>query len=233
MWFVGVDLAWQNAPSGVALLEYSGRRLYLRDLGRRDTHASVLAWIQERVGSAPCFAALDAPILVGNREGMREADRLTHRLYGRQNAGAYPIHLGLPFVPKLLEFAKSMERRGFQTSLPATAQEESRRVFEVFPHASSVRLFELPKILPYKKGPLAERRAALAEFRQLLATRLNAREPRLRPKPLPEIPSNAQELKAVEDQLDAILCAYTAAHFWYWGLAKNNILGGALVVPSF
>jgi predicted RNase H-like nuclease len=233
MWFVGVDLAWQNAPSGVALLELAGRRLQLRDLARIDTHAGVLDWIGASIGSDPCYAAVDAPVLVHNRQGMREADRLTHRLYGHQNAGAYPIHLGLPFVPKLLEFAESMGRSGFQRSLPAAAREDSRRVFEVFPHASSVRLFGLPKILPYKKGPLAGRRAALAAFRQLLATQLGRREPELRPKSLPEIPTSAKNLKAVEDQLDALLCAYTAAHFWYWGLAKNNILGGALVVPSF
>lgn len=172
-------------------------------------------------------------MLVHNSSGAREADRLTHRLFGRQNAGAYPIHLGLPFVPRILALVEDLKGSGFQTELPATPQEKSRRLFEVFPHASSVRLFQLSKILAYKKGPLASRAAALNQFRNLLAQRLAQREPKFQSKSLPEIPTNAKDLKAVEDQLDALLCAYTAAHFYYWGQAKNNILGGALVVPSF
>ncbi|MGL5192926.1 MAG: hypothetical protein ACRC8Y_04925, partial [Chroococcales cyanobacterium] len=31
--------------------------------------------------------------------------------------------------------------------------------------------------------------------------------------------------KAIEDQLDAILCAYIGAHWWYWGCAQNLVLG--------
>jgi pyridoxamine 5'-phosphate oxidase len=43
-------------------------------------------------------------------------------------------------------------------------------------------------------------------------------------------------LKAVEDQLDALLCAYVAAHWWYWGRERNDVLGnsrtGYIVVPQ-
>jgi pyridoxamine 5'-phosphate oxidase len=43
-------------------------------------------------------------------------------------------------------------------------------------------------------------------------------------------------LKAVEDQLDAIHCAYVAAHWWYWGSERNEVLGNAqdgyIVVPK-
>lgn len=233
VWFLGVDLAWQNAPSGLALLELDGPRLHLRHLDRLSQHSEILPWLESRIGNANCYIGLDAPVLVNNSSGTREADRLTHRLYGKQNAGAYPIHLGLPFVQQILAFVEVLKGAGFQTELPATPQEKSRRLFEVFPHASSVRLFQLPKILPYKKGPLAGRIAALHQFQSLLAGELALREPKFQSKCLPKIPGNAKELKAVEDQLDALLCAYTAAHFYYWGLAKNNILGGALVVPSF
>jgi predicted RNase H-like nuclease len=233
MWFLGVDLAWQNAPSGVALLELSGARLYLRHLDRLGRRCEILPWLEGRIGGADCYIGIDAPVLVPNQRGMREADRLTHRLYGRQNAGAYPIHLGLPFVPQILAFVEELEAAGFQTELPIAPRERGRRVFEVFPHASSVRLFQLSKILPYKKGPIASRIVALTQFRSLLGEKLAEREPKFQSKRLPEIPMGGKELKAVEDQLDALLCAYSAAHFFYWGLAKNNILGGALVAPSF
>jgi predicted RNase H-like nuclease len=43
-------------------------------------------------------------------------------------------------------------------------------------------------------------------------------------------------LKAVEDQLDSLICAYVAAHWWYWGLERNWVLGdtttGYIVVPA-
>lgn len=233
MWFAGIDLAWQSAPSGLALLEYSGRRLHLRHLTRLAHQHEILPWLQSHLGTQPCYLGLDAPVLVHNPSGMRLADRLTHRLYGKQHAGAYPIHLGLPFVPALLAFVDQLRQAGFSTTLPTQPQENARRLFEVFPHASAVRLFALPRILPYKKGPLAARAQALHQFRSLLATQLAAREPSLRLPALPPVPPQGKALKALEDQLDAILCAYTAAHFWHWGTAKNNILDDAIVVPSF
>jgi predicted RNase H-like nuclease len=43
-------------------------------------------------------------------------------------------------------------------------------------------------------------------------------------------------LKAVEDQLDSLICAYVAAHWWYWGSDRNWVLGdattGYIVVPA-
>jgi predicted RNase H-like nuclease len=42
-------------------------------------------------------------------------------------------------------------------------------------------------------------------------------------------------LKAVEDKLDALLAAYIAAHWWYWGRQRNEVLGnsrlGYIIVP--
>ena len=42
---------------------------------------------------------------------------------------------------------------------------------------------------------------------------------------LPGVP-NTGHLKPVEDQIDAVLCAYIAAHWWYWAIyyAKRNTL---------
>jgi predicted RNase H-like nuclease len=193
--------------------------------------------LREKVGSEDCYLGLDAPVLVQNHSGMRMADRMAHRLFSRQHAGCYPIHLGMPFVKGILEFVEELRQEGFSTELPRESQDETRRLFEVYPHASSLRLFGLEQILPYKKGRVAARRAALEEFRQLLGSGLAARRPGFRHAELPEVPSTGAALKAVEDQLDALLCAYTAAHFWYWGWARNNLLGdeksGAIVIPSF
>jgi predicted RNase H-like nuclease len=43
-------------------------------------------------------------------------------------------------------------------------------------------------------------------------------------------------LKELEDELDAIVCAYVGAHWWYWGHARNTAFGdagnGYIVVPN-
>jgi len=38
---------------------------------------------------------------------------------------------------------------------------------------------------------------------------------------LPGVP-NTGHLKPVEDQIDAVLCAYIAAHWWYWAVPAES-----------
>lgn len=49
-------------------------------------------------------------------------------------------------------------------------------------------------------------------------------------------PLIGSQLKAIEDQLDAILCAYIGAYWWYWGVERNWVLGdrasGYIIVPA-
>jgi predicted RNase H-like nuclease len=225
----GIDLGWSGKPSGVALLRLDGARLRLVALDRCATHEATLAWVRQ---ANPGDIGLDAPVIVRNATGMRECDKLAHRLFSRQHAGAYPVNLGLPYARLVMDFVNGLKDQGYETGLRA-----ARRVVEVYPHAASVRLFGLERILPYKRGSLAARRRALEEYRALLAMGLAGRKPAFRCLELPEIPERGGELKAVEDQLDALLSAYVAAHFRYWGQAKNNVLGneedGYIVTPSF
>jgi predicted RNase H-like nuclease len=233
MRFVGIDLGWSGAPSGFAVMELESERLRLTGLSRLETHADVIAAVPQ----GPCYLALDAPVLIRNQSGMRAADRLAHSLFARQKAGAYPVNLGMPFAAKVLALVNALTERGFRTGLPPVPREEGRRVFEVYPNAAMVRLFGLAEIVPYKKGRLEERRPALGAFRELLGSGLRARKPSFHGPLLPPVLGNGPALKAVEDQMDAVLCAYVAAHFWWWGLARNNILGddrdGFIVNPSF
>lgn len=219
------------------MLEKRGSRLHLAALDRLDTHSEILPWLLRRIGKDACFVGLDAPVIVTNQSGMREADKLTHRLFGKQNGGAYPVHLGMDFMPGIAKLIGEFRQSGFATNLPVRAQANSRNLFEVYPHAASLRLFGLDKVLPYKKGKRAERLDALCKFQRLLGSGLRHRVPAFTSGQLPHAEGSLTELKAAEDRLDAVLCAYIAAHFWHWGLARNNILGseeaGYIVVPSF
>ncbi|MFN9920045.1 MAG: DUF429 domain-containing protein [Acidobacteriota bacterium] len=238
MQFLGIDLGWTGKPSGLALLDLEGERLKLCHLSRPASHAELLAAIDRLLApDVPVWIGLDAPVLITNESGSRAADRMAHSLFSREHAGAYPVHLGLPFAAPVLALVAALLARQFSTTLPEAARLETRQVFEVFPHAAALRLFSLPRILPYKKGPLAERLKALEAFHHLLSTGLAKRRPALRPRHLPAAGNTLAALKSCEDQLDALLCAYIAAHFWFWGLARTNILGdartGFIVNPSF
>ena len=106
-------------------------------------------------------------------------------------------------------------------------------MIEVYPHAALVALFDLPTVIKYKKGSVAEKRAGLRHLRDRIA-QLSSWQPALR--------SNAKldqllgvrleslagsSLKQYEDTLDAVVCAYLALYFWAWRLDRNEVFGDA------
>ncbi|MBW4487691.1 MAG: DUF429 domain-containing protein [Trichocoleus desertorum ATA4-8-CV12] len=240
MRFLGIDLGWRSQPSGLCCLEWRDGKLHLQNLERLEAIADVLAWVDHWVpAEASAIIAVDAPTLIPNKTGMRLPDRLTHKHFGRYHAGCYPANLGLPFAERTVAFGLSLEAKGFDHAPVLTAQQPGRYQIEVFPHPAMIYLFGLSKILKYKKGKLSDRRLELLKLRQHILQDLPTLEPSLsllNPTTIPEIPSKGTEMKAVEDQLDALICAYVAAHWWYWGLERNLVLGdretGYIVVPT-
>jgi predicted RNase H-like nuclease len=237
--FLGVDLGWQSGPTGLCCLHQTGATLELVALDRLQPTADILAWIVHwAAGASSAVIAVDAPTLIPNATGMRLPDRLAHKHFGRYDAGCYPANRGRPFAEKLLAFGLALEALGFEHRPHSAPKPVGRFQLEVFPHPATVHLFGLSKILKYKKGTLAQRRPELEKLRQYQIDVLPQRDPPLplEPTDLPEIPLTGTAMKAVEDQLDALTCAYAAAHWWHWGLERNWVLGdvaeGYIVVPA-
>jgi predicted RNase H-like nuclease len=235
--FLGIDLGWSSGASGLCCLEWREGKLCLLDLRREDAIASILAWIDRWIPTSESgMIAVDAPTLIPNLTGMRLPDRLTHQHFGRYHAGCYPANLGRPFATRTVEFGLSLQARGFDHAPTIVPKQLGRHQIEVFPHPAIVQLFRLDRILKYKKGNLAERRAELAKLRHYILEDLPVLEPHLSLQNLPEIPLKGTDLKALEDQLDSVICAYVAAHWWYWGLEQNWVLGdrseGYIIVPA-
>lgn len=106
-----------------------------------------------------------------------------------------------------------------------------------------VEVFELNCSLKYKRGAVRFRQAGLATLAALFRQRL----PHLDP-PLPITGAlesflavdpctlRGGALKAHEDRLDALFCAYLAAHVAWWGERRNCAIGeassGLIVVPQ-
>ena len=236
MKFIGVDLGWISGASGLCCLTLEQNALSLSALDCKATIEEVLRWIENVAPKGePAIVAVDAPTLIPNEKGMRAPDRLAHKYFGKYHAGCYPANLGRPFAERLLQFGKSLEEREFVHAPTIEPKKAGRYQIEVFPHPAMVQLFGLPRILKYKKGRLVERRKGLEELRSHILTQLPKQNPPLHIQNLPAIPTTGKALKTLEDKLDSIICAYVAAHWWFWGCDRNQVLGslqdGYIVVP--
>ena len=225
---LGIDLGWISQPTGLAAVDDDGDRPRLQTLDRRATHQDVLAWIDEQAGNGPAMLAIDAPLVIPNPSGIRDCERLVNAEFRRYHAGCHPAHQGRPFYPGMARFVGALQQRGFQHAAQVTPRRPARLMIEVHPHAASVSLFGLDRIIKYKKGTLAERVRELSRFRELLGSLLGC--------PLPAIPARGRELKAVEDQLDASLAAYVGWLWWRRGDAAarcyGDAAGGYIVIPG-
>ncbi|MBW4461276.1 MAG: DUF429 domain-containing protein [Nodosilinea sp. WJT8-NPBG4] len=237
--FLGVDLGWQSGATGLCCLHLDEGKLRLVAIDRLQTVDDILSWIFcWTEGATNAVVAVDAPTLIPNEAGMRLPDRLAHKHFGRYDAGCYPANRGRPFAEKLVAFGLALESLGFRHQPHSQPQPEGRYQLEVFPHPATVHLFGLSKILKYKKGTLAQRRPELEKLRQYQLSVLPLLNPALdlKESDLPDIPFTGAAMKAVEDQLDSLTCAYVAAHWWIWVIERNWVLGdraeGYIVVPA-
>ncbi len=232
--FLGVDLGWYGKPSGLASIGMSGKGLYLRSLTRLEHSDEILDWIQTEAGDGSAVVAVDAPLVIRNRTGIRDAERAMNQEFRRFHAGCHAANLGRPFAQNVLSFSRRLADLGFGHGAEMNAREEGRFQIEVHPHAAMVNLFNLPRIVKYKRGRRADRAKELRRLRRLMLSRLPLLRPALSLR-LPAIP-NTGNLKPVEDQIDAVLCAYIAAHWWFWASQRNRAYGcvgtGYIVVPE-
>jgi predicted RNase H-like nuclease len=236
MHFVGLDLAWgEKKQTGVAAVASDGRLL---DVGIAQDDASIIDAIAPYVGD-DCIVAIDAPLIVKNTGGYRQAETAYNRDFQKFDAGAYPANTGNPLFnpPRAATLAEAL---GLNTD-PASGAD--RRAIEVYPHPASVVLFGLEKILKYKKGAFDERRRELLKLMTLIEG-LDHASPRLRVnhnmnwvalRKRVEAAARPSQLDRDEDPVDAVLCAYIA-HYWYHRPDDVTIYGdaesGYIVTPS-
>jgi predicted RNase H-like nuclease len=242
MKLVGIDLGWNSQPTGLCCLEWQQEKLHLVALDRKLSIEEILSWCDSLIAKdEPALMAVDAPTLIPNKTGMRRPDQLTHKYFGRYHAGCYPANRNRPFAERTVAFGLHLEERGFLHAPTIIPQQTGRYQIEVYPHAAMVHLFQLERILKYKKGRIAQRKAELAKLQQYTQETLPQLTPSLSiDPPLDAIIGSLDHLtgtalKAIEDQLDSLICAYIGAHWWYWGESRNWVLGdrdhGYIIVP--
>lgn len=243
--FIGVDLAWAIDRNHTALAYGDGGVTGLSIVGIEGgrSQAAVVDAIARACADAPAaVAAIDAPLVVANATGQRPCERSLNEAYARFHAGAHPMNLGIAHARTGMDLVAALGTRlGFRLALPdrAAACRCGRWLFETYPHPAMVRLYGLTRILKYKHGTVAERRAGLRRVQERLATLhgRGLRRTRCVATLLAADPAAARgrALKEFEDRLDAVLCAYLAWHAWRHGApgseVHGDLAGGAIVVP--
>lgn len=235
---IGIDLAWgQRGRTGLAAVAADGSLLSMEWVRRDD---EIVAWMDEHA-PGPCLVAIDAPLVVPNASGMRACERLVGRRYGARGASCYPSSRANPAFTDGGRAWRIAEHLGLDTSLDSV---DARRAIEVYPHAAAVELFDLPTVLRYKRGrrrTVDQRRGELLRLLDLIESLAEA-EPALTVTGHPEwtmaratVEAATRPLHlAVEDAVDAVLCAYVSLV----GLVDperletfGNDAEGAIVVP--
>ncbi len=213
MFHIGVDLAWgQRQPTGIAVLEETGRLVHLASVRTDD---EVLATLAPYLDGA-CLVAFDAPLVVPNATGNRPAEAALNKDFARFDAGAHPANTGKPELdpPRGAELCAAM---GLDLN-PRSGRD--RRAIEVYPHPATVALFRLGRTLKYKHKPGRDLDQLRAELLSLIGHLEGLRSAEVsldldtdqwrRLRAAVETARRKSELRVVEDQVDAVVCAYVA-----------------------
>ncbi|HYS71944.1 MAG TPA: DUF429 domain-containing protein, partial [Thermoplasmata archaeon] len=150
---VGLDLAWSpRNPTGGCIAAWDGRVARLvepprADLGGND---AIVDYVRGATRSEPAVVAIDCPLAVPNRGGLRDCDVLMNRFFRRFEAGVYPANrtnLGRYGGLRGIGLSRTLAAEGFSLD-PRTWS--NRRVIEVYPHAAMIGMFGLRRTLKYK-----------------------------------------------------------------------------------
>ena len=214
MHYVGVDLAWSDRkPTGLAVLDDDGRLLHVSTVRTDDQIGEALSPYVE----GDCLVAIDAPLIVKNATGNRPGEAALNRDFARFDAGAHPSNTGKPEFRDGTRGGRLCSRFGLDLN-PRSGR--ARRAIEVYPHPATISLFRLGRTLKYKQKPgrtLDELRSELTALMGLVEG-LSAADPPLDVSggawaelaTAVEAATRKSHLRVVEDQVDAVVCAYVA-----------------------
>ncbi|MFH1211668.1 MAG: DUF429 domain-containing protein, partial [Candidatus Woesearchaeota archaeon] len=247
MFFVGIDLAWsEKNKSGVAILKGDENMAELVSADVISSDNEIIDFIKKTLKNNNALIAIDAPLIIPNNEGRRDAEALVGYLFRKYHAGAHPSNRKRlsQWSGKIRgeELSKKLEKEGFIHDPSIKQFEKSRKFFEVYPHPSMVVLFEMDKILEYKSKPhrdYAFRWDEFEKYRMHLKGLANAKPALQLPEKLFQQSMSslkAKKLKDYEDLLDSVFCAYIGYYCWAKP-GKCMVLGdmkqGYIMTPVF
>jgi predicted RNase H-like nuclease len=236
---LGIDAAWtETQPSGVALaaetsggwelvaVESSYQRFHaragyaaapeIRPSGSFPVAAELLSSCHALCDRPPDLVAIDMPLSRTPIRSRRVSDDAVSRAYGSRKCGTHTPSEIRP-GPMSDDLRKNFEEAGYALQTVAAS---SPGLIEVYPHPALVELAHANERLPYKAGKVRgywpdlspiQRRALLYDQWHRIIVMLD-NEIRGVKTALPQLNPDASgiELKAFEDKLDAVVCAWIA-----------------------
>lgn len=236
---IGIDLAWSTGRTGVCLAEDG----HVRESASMVSDEAVRGWVREHMGDE-VLVAIDAPLSVINPAGRRPCEGVLGSAYWREQAGPHPANLGLRAFRTGARGARLASDLGLSIDPAALADRPRRVAIEVYPHPALVCLCQLEVTLKYKRrGPLEARRHEFGTLLDCLRSFVD-RDPPLDVERAPRWTALAQAiddarghgaLDAVEDELDAMVCAYVGLyHAQHRGRTSRTVgdaRNGYIVTP--
>lgn len=240
-YFTGFDSAWGGrAPGAMCHLRAVGDGALEfvaapRRLGWDEAIDEIAAWSSW----TDHVVAIDQSLVVPNATGLRPVERrLASALMSPFGCGAHASNTGnsacFGAAAGIWRFTGALDGLGYRQHPMAVARREPGRFyFECYPHPAFLGLFDLDVILRYKCR--ARDDAGWSEALRLVRSLgAEGRAPRLLGLAA-HVPSRWTRTKEHEDLLDAIVCAYVAAHRWTVGAAASRVIGslqtGYMVTP--
>ncbi|MGH9424029.1 MAG: DUF429 domain-containing protein [Thermoanaerobaculia bacterium] len=244
--FIGIDLAWQSErnATGIAVARAEHEEALLVEVVAGVRGMNEVVALIERWSTQNTVIAIDAPLIIRNVTGRRPCESEISRRFGARHASAHSSNLTLYPSPSTHELVRRLEQLDFRHQVAHERQATGRWFFEVYPHPAHIVLFGLDTIIKYKaksRRPRSLRLSELARLQRLLRSLQHAEPPLLRGAANALLSADltmlrGQRLKDHEDALDAWFCAFLAAHAWYWGAERNEIVGdfesGYIVLPT-
>ncbi|TBZ59730.1 DUF429 domain-containing protein [Rhizobium leguminosarum bv. viciae] len=236
---LGIDAAWtEREPSGVALIVARGSRWRLlkaaasyaafardgkdvdpivRHRGSLPDAPSLLAAAHEKLGTPVDVVAIDMPLSLTPIIGRRASDNMISSEYGARHASTHT-----PSVTRPGSLSDEL-RVGFEVAgYPlAVSEPRGRALLEVYPHPALIELASADRRLPYKHSKSRKywpdesavvRRQNLFETWRRILMLLDAKIQGVGDVlSLPSSDARGFEMKAFEDALDAVVCAWVGA----------------------
>jgi predicted RNase H-like nuclease len=255
---LGIDAAWtEGNPSGVALVQYTAGRWICHEVASSyqafchrlggstpaaTTHlgsSAILKTCVARTRTTPAVIAIDMPLAIAPIVGRRVADNEVSLRFGHRNCSTHSPNLTRPgIVGRRLQH--DLATQGFElvTGYPARA----KSVVEVYPHPALLGLTGSPDRLPYKVSRRRRywptesdhiRKQRIVQAWTLILRHLGQHIDEIHlPLPLHPEAEATSALKAIEDALDSLVCAWVGIQFLEGRAVPLGDTTAAVWIPS-
>jgi predicted RNase H-like nuclease len=230
---VGIDLAWgDKKPDGLCFIRANRTSADVVEVGLSKGDKELTQWIASRVpDNEAALLAIDAPLVVPNATGGRPVDRQISIDFGKYHAGCHSANSQKCARP--LRIANLLRSTGYLVDFDLNRA--ARIATEVYPHPAMIRLFEIERIIKYKKGLVATKRQEFRRLQDSIITCLVTDFSEV------TIATSVSELlrapwsKNIEDQTDALFCALIGYSHWRTKGETSEVVGaldtGFILLP--